>query len=580
MTDKSAESPCTTADSLDEGAAGRRRFVAGAAAWMTVLEGCARSSFSESAQPNTSLNGPRNWPVDSTWPEIPLTVHADDFGHRIERRIFGTNLEWFNDAGGLANARLAPALIELAKDLGVSVFRFPGGTLSDFYHWKDGIGPNDGRPMRKHPTDSGSSRNEFGTPELFQLMRRTGAEALITVNAGTGSSREAADWVRYCNRPNDVRRDADGFPIPMGIKLWEVGNELYYPGNPGEVKIGTTPESYADRFVSYSDDMRGIDPSIQVIGIGIARGAHIGPDTAYPEWSEVLLKRAASRVDMIAVHNSYFPMLYNVVTPPIETVYPALWGAPDAVESSLSDLGRLISRYEGNRQNPIGISVTEWGALFSTPQLDPYWVDHVKTLGSAIYLARTLQVLLAQPRVKLANHFKFTDRSYVGMVNYDGKPKVPFFALQLYAKHTGSDMVAAQFGDVPTFDAEQIGEIAARRNIPELTALASRDRATGRLYVNVVNRSIRRSHRLRLQLRGMSPKSVGELLMLTGAEPTSNNGRDIPPEWPYSSAYEPYSSPHTEDSPIQRRPWRTDAPMVLPPFSVVTFVVDEVDYVP
>ena len=32
---------------------------------------------------------------------------------------------------------------------------------------------------------------------------------------------------------------------PAGIRLWEVGNELYLPGNPGERKITQTPQAYA-----------------------------------------------------------------------------------------------------------------------------------------------------------------------------------------------------------------------------------------------------------------------------------------------------------------------------------------------
>jgi alpha-N-arabinofuranosidase len=559
---------------LDAKARTRRLLVAGAGAWVLAGQRAAQCLAGADAPANPRLNSPQVWPIDATSPQITLRIDADHLGHRIERRIFGTNLEWFNDAGGLAEPQLLSRLVERARDLGTTVLRFPGGTLADYYDWRDGTGVRDARPTRHHPTDSGSSKNRFGSPELFDLMQATGAEALLTVNAGTGSAREAADWVAYCNSAASPAREADGFAKPLGIKLWEIGNELYLPGNPGEVKITVTPDVYAERYLAFVAAMRAVDPSITTIGIGVAMGSHIGPDTQFPEWSEVLLKKAAPRLDMIAVHNSYFPELYNVITPPVETVYPALWAAPDAVEASLNRLADLMAHHEGARREPMGIAVTEWGALFSVPQRDPYWTDHVKTLGSAVYTARTLQVLLAHPRVKLANHFKFTDRSFMGMVNYEGNPKVPFHAFQLLARHTGSHLVAAQFDTMPGYDTDGIGNIAARRDVPDVTVLATRDGATGRLYVNLVNRSLRRSHRIKLDLQGIAPKPGGTLLTLRGPQPTAHNGRDLPAEWPYSPAYEPYSTA-ANGIDLEQAAWRTDEPLVLAPFSVATFTVED-----
>jgi len=551
----------------------RRLLIAGAGAMLVAGQRAAQCVAGANAPANSRVNAPEDWPVDSTSPQITLRVDADRLGNPIHRRVFGTNLEWFNDAGGLAQPQLLPRLVQLAKDLGTTVLRFPGGTLADYYDWRDGTGPRDARPVRHHPTDSGSSKNRFGSPELFDLMKATGAEALLTVNAGTGSPQQAADWVAYCNRAGDARRAADGFAQPIGVNLWEIGNELYLPGNPGEVKITVTPDVYADRYQAFAAAMRAVDPSIVTIAIGVAMGARIGPDTQFPEWSDVLLQKAASRLDMIAVHNSYFPELYNVMTPPVDTVYPALWAAPDAVEDSLNRLAGLMSRYEGARRVPIGIAVTEWGALFSMPQRDPYWTDHAKTLGAAVYTARTLQVLLSQPRVRLANHFKFSDRSFMGMVNYEGTPKVPFHAFRLFAKHTGTHLVSAQFDAMPTYDTDGIGRIAARRGVPDVTVLATRDGDTGRLYVNLVNRSLHRSHRVKLDLHGMTPKPGGTLVALSGPAPTAHNGRDLPPEWPYSPAYEPYSVGPALD--LVQSAWRTDEPLVLAPFSVATFMVDD-----
>lgn len=562
----------------DTAALGRRRFAAAAVVTAGVGYLAARSNLSKAmggSRFNEALNAPRRWPIVTGAVHLDLTVSADAERHAIDRRVFGTNLEWFNDAGGFADGRLTDRLVRMARQSGATAFRFPGGTLADYYRWADGTGPASKRPSRRHPTDPGSSRNSFGSPELFRLLSAVGGEALLTVNAGTGSADEAADWVAYCNRPDDARRKADGFERPIGVNLWEIGNELYLPGNPGEVKVGTTPQIYAQRYIAFSDAMRAVDPTITAIGIGVAPRAHVGPGSAYPEWSEVLLQQAASRLDMIAVHNAYFPILLNVKTPPIETVYPALWAAPDAVERSLSGLSQLIARYEGQRKREIGIAVTEWGTLFSLPQIDPYWTDHVKTLGSSVYLARLLQVMIAQPRVRLANHFKFVDRSFMGSIDFEGRPKLPFHVLNLFAAQTGSHVIESTFGAVPTYDTDGIGNVGPERNVPEVTALASRDQANGRVFVNLVNRSLRTAHPVHLTLRGMQPRQTGVVHSISAAEPTAHNGRDIPPEWPYDPAFEPYSSSAPDSIVIRTRPWILGAPIVLPPFSIATLVIDE-----
>ena len=554
----------------------RRRFVAAAAAVVAGAQVASRSAVSAvsaSSGPNTNYNAPLKWPVDSSSAPITLTVEAGEYGQAVQRNIFGTNVEWFNNGDGFATS-LGVQLAELATYMGTTVIRFPGGSLSDYYHWKDGTGPLANRPVRPHYIDSGSSVNNFGSPELFQLLQSTGAQALLTVNAGTGTAAEAAGWVAYCNAATNAQRQADGFTKPIGVKYWEVGNELYYTGNPGP-KVSVTPQVYAARFLEYAAAMRAVDPTIKIIGIGVATGAHVGPDTPYPNWSQVLLEQAAPHMDMIAVHPSYFPYLYDVDTPPLTAVYPALWAAPDAVATSLNTLSTLIAKYEGKRATPMGIAITEWGALFSLPEIDPYSTDHVKTLGSAVYMARVLQVFLSNPRVMLANHFKFTDRSFMGMVNYAGVPKLPAYLLRMMVENLGTNLVKSTLYGVPTYSTPGIGTIAARSNVTDVTVMSTRNKTTGRLYLNLVNRSVNRSHKINLLINGMAPEQYGGLYMLSGPEPTMHDGRDIAPETAYSTAYEPYTTQRSVPGDVQASEVKTDATIVLPPFSVATFVVDE-----
>lgn len=537
----------------------------------TPSTSCFAGIFGDSPYP---VNAPAQYPVQPAAQELLLKVEPDVPVAKVDQRIFGSNLEWFNEAGGLAspNRALRDRLVTLAREQGISVQRFPGGILADYYHWVDGTGPRNSRPVRRHASDKGASANTFGSPEFFEFLGRTNSQGLITVNAGTGTAEEAAAWVRYANQPGNAQRTQDGFADPVGIKLWEVGNELYLPGNPTEQKITVTPEVYAERYLRFADAMRKADPSISVVAIGVAK-SHVGPDTEYPDWTEKLLQRAADKIDMIAVHNAYFPMLYKVKQPRVEQVYPALWASPEAVDESLARLEELIARYEGKR--PIGIAITEWGALYSLPRADPYWVDHVKTLGSGVYIARMLQVFMAHPRVQMANYFKFTDRSFMGWVDLNGQPKVPYWVFKLYAQNTGNIRVKSSMTpSSQTYNAPALAIMQAQSNVPELTQVVTRDAQSGRLYINLVNRSMSRQYTVNLSLNGLNATANGELLQVAGKEPTAHNGRDIPPEWPFRDEYDPYTTAAPNSIRIQSRLWKAGEPLRVAPFSVVTLVLD------
>ena len=523
--------------------------------------------------PSAKLNMAKTYPTPLFKQPLHCQINLNLIEHAIDSRIFGTNLEWFNNAGGLVNQgqNEINQLTTLAINQGVTVYRFPGGTLADFYHWREGTGRLGARPMRKHPTDPGISSNDFGSPEFFNFLQKTNAQGLITVNAGTGSAEEAAAWVAYANTPQHAQRIADGIQEPVNIKLWEIGNELYLPGNPGEQIITTKPEVYAARYLKFAQAMRAVDPSITLIAIGVAK-SHIGPDTAFPEWTEVLLQQAAAQIDMVAIHNAYFPMLYHAKNATIAQVYTALWAAPETVKRSLNTLSQLLEKYEGNKK--IDIAVTEWGALFSLPFYDPYWTDHVKTLGSGVYLARLMQVFIGHPRVKLTNYFKLVDRSFMGWINYANQPKVPYYVFQLFAQYTGDQYLSSRL-DSPVFDSQAVGIMMEEKNISEVTVMATRSSKNNEIYINFVNRSMVNSHQITLDFIGELPNQQGELHLLSGNEPTAHNGRDIPPEWPYRPEYEPYSSAgnNTEVVKTKISPWTLGNTVTLPAFSIATLMI-------
>src|SRR5260370_2913908 len=157
------------------------------------------------------------------------------------------------------------------KALRPAFIRWPGGNVSQDYHWTWGIGPRDQRFTRTNLSWGNELEpSDFGTDEFVRLCRNVAAEPSITVNVeGRGATAsEAAAWVEYANGPaSSVRgalRAANGNPDPFKVKYWEVGNEIWGDWVRGHSDANT----YAENFERYAAAMSGVDPSIHLIAFG------------------------------------------------------------------------------------------------------------------------------------------------------------------------------------------------------------------------------------------------------------------------------------------------------------------------
>jgi hypothetical protein len=244
----------------------------------------------------------------------------------------------------------------LLKAAGVTSLRYPGGSYADLYHWETHSGTTT-------PAQGAGSNVIYVAPEanmgrFVSVLKEVGANAFITVNygmnsraTGPGSPKEAAAWVAYANgSPTDtavigadnsvppvdfqtvgywagLRASAplatdDGknflrinHPTPIGIKLWEVGNELYgngfYGGTGWEADFhvpydGTTrtnnaalsPATYGSGVAAFASAMKAVDPTIKVGGV-------LSWGDQSPSFNIPVLKAACAAMDFAAIH--YYP---------------------------------------------------------------------------------------------------------------------------------------------------------------------------------------------------------------------------------------------------------------------------------
>ena len=160
-----------------------------------------------------------------------------------------------------------------------TILRWPGGCFADIYHWRNGIGPKDQRPVRLADDellgqDLGQDdvvwdieeSNRFGTDEFIDYCREIGAEPYICANVGSGTPEEAAAWVEYCNGTGNTsyarERRANGHQQPHRVKYWGLGNEIDETGH--EItEIGCMSARRADRTLCLTVLNRHLDQAIE-----------------------------------------------------------------------------------------------------------------------------------------------------------------------------------------------------------------------------------------------------------------------------------------------------------------------------
>ena len=261
--------------------------------------------------------------------EAEIVVHVGQVGQRIRRTLFGANICWPMYTNNLDQKTHTPAdflaLAPLAKQLGLTMLRYPGGLWSDAHRWKRGVGPV---AKRQGGSPNGIKADQLpiiGTDEFLQFCEAAGMEGIITVNYGLSqiaspeeAYQEAADWVEYCNAANDgsnpgggtdwaARRAEHGHPEPYRVRYWEIGNEIYILDKPKTRRWGHTDvATYAQRCVGFARAMKAIDPTIKVGAVAHAKPGLVSANDAAigsnKPWNRTILETAGADIDFLIPH--------------------------------------------------------------------------------------------------------------------------------------------------------------------------------------------------------------------------------------------------------------------------------------
>ncbi len=181
--------------------------------------------------------------------------------------------------------------LDLLKQLGGTIYRWPGGNFVSGYDWRDGVGERDQRPPRANPAWAGLEPNDVGLAEFARFCELIGTEPMIAVNTGFGDASSAAAEVEYANgstgTPMGKWRAQNGHPKPFAIQWWCVGNEMW-----GSWQLGYMASSqYVLKHNWVEEKMRRVDPTIRTIASG-----NLGA------WSRAMLTNCADHMNLISEH--------------------------------------------------------------------------------------------------------------------------------------------------------------------------------------------------------------------------------------------------------------------------------------
>lgn len=415
----------------------------------------------------------------NTQTNVTVTIDNSASGS-AKRLLLGSNAVWYDNGDGMIQPNTVsfdPAKLAAVQRMAPTLLRYPGGTFSDTYRWKAGVGPLSARTESPSPFSRGPQKVLFGTDEFLALCQLTGAEAMITVNVVTASSSEAVDWVNYVNKT--VRNGPLG-PLPK-VTYWEIGNEPYLKVD-GRSDLDLTPAQFVARANEFIAAMKAADPSIKVLLP--ARYPTLGSvvATRYPDYLPVVFGGLTQAVDMLALHDAYLPLVIDNSNPSQESLFKAAMAAAVVTKQDFMNVRAEWVRIRGTAPPPLAI--TEFAPLFTTGNL--FTDGYITSLAGGLVNANSYSLFDADPEVKLANQYALSQEGSFGAVGFDSTLRPAGVVHSAFS----SAMKGTRLGVTvqgPTFSNAAVGAVPAQSATPEVSVLAHQD---GKLLrVLLTNRS-------------------------------------------------------------------------------------------
>jgi alpha-L-arabinofuranosidase len=467
---------------------------------------------------------------------VELSVDASKPGATINRNIFGQFAEhlghgiydgiWVGPDSKIPNTRgIRNDVVAALKAIKVPNVRWPGGCFADEYHWRDGIGPK--RVVRLNSNWGGVTEpNTFGTHEFMDFIGQIGAEAYVSVNVGSGTPHEAADWLEYMTAPPETtlakERAANGHATPYKVAYLGIGNESWDCGG------NMTPEYYLSQMKIYSRFVHNFNPAQQqkdqMLKFGVGPG---GDGPRWTDWTETIMKAYQNHtwswdINGLSMHS------YTVIrwedkfksTGFGEDEYAQFLKATLDMDGLINKHAAIMDKYDP--QKKVALIVDEWGSWYAPlPGSNPGFLVQQNSIRDAILAALNLNIFARHAdRVRGANIAQMIN-VLQAMILTDKEKMVltpTYYVFKMYLPFQDATFVPVSF-NAGTYTHGDV-------SLPRVDALAAKDSA-GKLWLELTNLDPDQPTDIDVNLTGMNAKSA-EGQTLSAPKVDSINTFDAP----------------------------------------------------
>jgi alpha-N-arabinofuranosidase len=379
-------------------------------------------------------------------------------GHRRFNTVYGS---LYDPGSPYANTDgFDTRYIDAAKELKITNMRWPGGNYTADYHWMDGIGPKDKRPVLKDLAWGYIDSNRVGTDEWVELNKAIGSKNVVCINAGTGTLDEAAHWVEYCNlEPESYYPDLRakyGHSQPYDIKLWDLGNEV--DGSPWIIGHKDA-EDYIQFAREAAKIMLDADHSLKFV---ISGSAYYAPDGKWVDWNRKVITGLRNIASYVSIHGYWENS---------KDYYKYIGEGAMDVDRKITTTADIIStvRSKYMMSKPIYISFDEWAAfgrgLLPTLAMAEYFIDFIRHANV----------------VKMTNYTMMT--SLLSRDSLGHLYKAPnFYTFKMFSNNCRGISLD------PLVKCDTFSTSNYYQNIPYLDVSSVYNRAMNAVVINVVNR--------------------------------------------------------------------------------------------
>lgn len=230
-----------------------------------------------------------------TGADYQVTVSLKTEQGTVSPNLMGFNLEYDNEKDVFWNKGDGP-FADKIKVLKPGQLRWPGGTLTTFYHWTrlNGVqGHKDSWAPEYNTSKDTQPANYMDIDEYLATAKKLGSDLLIGINMGSGKKFDKQkDGIDEAKALVLKVKNYVAANMPKAKKYFYLDNEPYQPDANYNYK---TPDDYANEINAYTPALKSIDPDIKTI-------ANAKNEPKNPVWVPRLIKIAGANIDYIDIH--------------------------------------------------------------------------------------------------------------------------------------------------------------------------------------------------------------------------------------------------------------------------------------